>query len=98
MLCLLLSNLHLYSIKHQSNEDIHVEHVSEQTCTLLIHNAMEATKIIINADSAVTNSTGSIVKEVESSKQKTKDYVRQMETVCCHNLRRKIWWFFCSFY
>ena len=87
MLSLILSNLHLYYIKHPSNEDI-----SEETCASLIHNAVEATKFIINADSAVINNSSlAVLKEDESLKKKTKDYVRQMETVCYHkvNLRWK---------
>jgi hypothetical protein len=81
VLALVLSNLHLYHIKHQVGDDI-----SEQTCILLINKAVEATKFIIDADSAVTNSSSlATVKMDESLKKKTKDYVRQMETVCFYN-------------
>lgn len=81
VLCLLLSNLHLYSVKHQENEGIHVEHVSDKTCSLLISKAMEATKNIINADRTATSGEASSSKEDEVQKKKNKESVRQMETI-----------------
>eukprot|EP00250_Pteridium_aquilinum_P022210 c25325_g1_i2 orf=249-5699(+) len=81
VLCLLLSNLHLYALKHNGDEGIDVQHVSEETCMLLISNSMEATKNIINADPTAASSSSSSSKKGDVQKKKIKDSVRQMETI-----------------
>lgn len=83
VLCLLLSNLHLYALKHRGDENIHVEHLCEETCMLLISNSMEATKNIINADPTTSSGSSSSSKGDEAQKKRIKESVRQMETVRC---------------
>lgn len=81
VLCLLLSNLHLYALKHRGDESIHVEHLCEETCMLLISNSMEATKNIINADPTTSSGSSSSSKGDEAQKKRIKESVRQMETI-----------------
>lgn len=82
LLCLLLSNLHLFSQKQLTNGTVHVEaRVAEQTCSLLMNKAMVATKIIINADQSMSDAvvSGNTIDGVLT--KANKESVKEMESM-----------------
>ncbi|MCO5560813.1 hypothetical protein L7F22_014433 [Adiantum nelumboides] len=80
VLCILLSNLHLYARKHRQNEAAHVEDVSKETCMMLMNDSMEATKNIINAEPIYSTEASSSEGD-DRQRKRMKESVREMETI-----------------